>query len=97
MPTLVELMFSTGCGVNHWRTESWAVITIGNVTTTMALLYSKIKTKIILVAKLSSTCVWCNSLSYFARIADFYVKIPIIREHQILSVFVSIVPYQLVQ
>ena len=47
VPALIEWMFSTGCGVNHWRTESSATITIGNVMTTLTFLYSKIKTKFI--------------------------------------------------
>ena len=39
----------------------------------------KDQNKIYTMAKLyvSSTCVWCNSLSFFARNTDFYLNIPL--------------------
>ena len=77
MPALIELMFSTGCGVNHWRTETWAAITIGNVTATMAFLYSKIKTKFIQGLNCHRPVYGATILSYFARNADFYLNIPL--------------------
>ena len=98
VPALIELMFSTGCGVNHWRTESWAAITIRNVTATLAFLYSKIKTKFIQgLNYMYHPPVYGAQQFKFFRTKYRFLSKHTIREHQILSVVLSIVPYQLVQ
>ena len=93
VPALIELMFSTGCDVNHWRTAS---ITIGNVTATLAFLYSKIKTKFVQGLKIIIDLCMVQQFKLFRTKCRFLSK-HTIREHQILSVVLSIVPYQLVQ